>query len=206
MAPLHVIRFNPSDCHMEVLKDLQLKIAMHDDIRAYRQLYMLLSDGLQHFSFSITKSREGAQEVVSDAFIKIWQMRSQLHCIENLKGYLYTTTRNLSLNYTAKRLKDPIRVLNEIPVETLIECNNPEELLIAKETFKKFEQVVHDLPTQCKTVFQMVKDEGLKYKEVATEMNISVFTVRNQISIATKKIGKALFYSVSGPPGLAISN
>lgn len=191
---------------MEVLKDLQLQIAMHEDIRAYRQLYMLLSDGLQNFSFSIIKSREGAEEVVSDAFIKIWQMRSQLHCIDNLKGYLYTTTRNLSLNYIAKRSKDPIRVLNEMPAEQLVECNSPEELLIARETFKTIEHVVHRLPAQCKTVFQLVKEEGLKYKEVASELNISVFTVRNQMSIATKKIGKALFCSPSEPIGLAISN
>lgn len=206
MAPLHVMRFNPSDCHMEVLKDLQLQIAMHDDIRAYRQLYMLLSDGLQHFSFSITKSREGAEEVVSDAFIKIWQMRSQLHCIDNLKGYLYTTTRNLSLNYIAKRSKDPVRVFHDLPAETIVELNSPEEMLIAKETFKTIEQVVHGLPTQCKAVFQLVKEEGLRYKEVASELNISVFTVRNQMSIATKKIGRALFFGASEPFGLAISN
>nr|WP_294903039.1 RNA polymerase sigma-70 factor [uncultured Lacibacter sp.] len=191
---------------MEVLKDLQLQIATHGDIRAYRQLYMLLSDDLQHFSFSITKSREAAEEVVSDAFIKIWQMRGQLHAVENLKAYLYTTTRNRSLNYIAKRAKDPVRILNDLPDETIMERNSPEELLIAKETFKTIDQVVHRLPAQCKTVFQLVKEEGLKYKEVALELNISVFTVRNQMSIATKKIGKALFFSVSEPVGLAISN
>lgn len=191
---------------MEVLKDLQLQIAMHGDIRAYRQLYMLLSEGLQHFSFSITKSREAAEEVVSDAFIKIWQIRGQLHYVENLKAYLYTTTRNLSLNYIAKRSKNPVSVLNDVPVETIVEFNSPEELLIAKETFKTIEQVVHGLPLQCKTVFQLVKEEGLKYKEVASELNISVFTVRNQMSIATKKIGKAIFFGVSGPFRLTVSN
>ncbi|RXK61575.1 RNA polymerase sigma-70 factor [Lacibacter luteus] len=191
---------------MEVLKDLQLQIALHNDIRAYRQLYLLLSDRLQHFSFSITKSREGAEEIVSDAFIKIWQKRSQLHGIDNLKAYLYTTTRNLSLNYIAKQSKSPVRVLNEVPAETIIELNSPEEMLIAKETFISIEQVVHRLPAQCKAVFQLVKEEGLKYKEVASELNISVFTVRNQMSIATKKIGKALFVVVQEPFAQAVSN
>ena len=206
MAPWHVIKQNPSDCHMEELQKLQLRIAMHEDIRAYRELYMLLSEGLQHFSFSITKSREGAEEVVSDAFVKIWQMRSQLHSIDNLKGYLYTTTRNLSLNYLAKRSKEPVRVLHDVAEESFIECNSPEELMIARETCKAIDRVVHGLPAQCKAVFQLVKEEGLKYKEVASELNISVFTVRNQMTIATRKIGKALLFGVTEPAGLAISN
>lgn len=191
---------------MELLKDLQLQIATHGDIRAYRQLYTLLSDDLQHFSFSITKSREAAEEVVSDAFIKIWQMKGQLHYIDNLKAYLYTTTRNLSLNYISKRSKNPVSVLSDTAVETIVEFNSPEELLIAKETFKTIEQVVHRLPVQCKTVFQLVKEEGLKYKEVASELNISVFTVRNQMAIATKKIGKAVFFGVPEPFRLTVAN
>lgn len=189
---------------MEVIKDLQRQIAMHEDMRAYKELYILLFDGLHKFSYSLIKSREGAEEIVSDAFIKLWQIRSQLHRIDNLKGYLYTTTRNLSLNYLAKKSRDPVFHLNDIDAETVVEFNSPEDLFISNETIKGIEKAVHGLPPQCKMVFQLVREKGLKYKEVASELNISVFTVRNQMSIAAKKIGVALSYRVPYRLGLVI--
>lgn len=189
---------------MELIKDLQRQIAVHDDMKAYKELYILLFDGLHKLSYSLIKSREGAEEIVSDSFIKLWQIRSQLHRIDNLKGYLCTTTRNLSLNYLAKKSRDPLYHLNDIDIETVIEFNSPEDLFISKEARKGIEQAVHGLPPQCKMVFQLVREQGFKYKEVAIELNISVFTVRNQMSIATKKIGDALMYGVSSRFGLAV--
>jgi RNA polymerase sigma-70 factor (family 1) len=200
-----LFRLTTTDCHMELIKDLQRQITVHDDMKAYKELYILLFDGLHKLSYSLIKSREGAEEIVSDSFIKLWQIRGQLHCIDNLKGYLYTTTRNLSLNYLAKKLRDPLCCLNDIDVETVIECTSPEDLFISNETIKGIEKAVHGLPPQCKMVFQLVREQGLKYKEVATELNISVFTVRNQMTIATKKIGDALLYGVSGRLGVAVT-
>lgn len=191
---------------MEVVKDLQRQIAEHEDLRAYKELYMLLFDGLHRFSFSLVKSREGAEEIVSDVFIKLWQIRSQLLQINNLKAYLYTTARNFSLNYIEKNSRNPASQLHDVDMETVVEFNSPEDLFISNETIKGIEQVVQGLPSQCKIVFQLVKEEGLKYKEVAAVLNISVFTVRNQMSIATKKIGDALSYRVSDRYALVIPN
>ncbi|QNA46481.1 RNA polymerase sigma-70 factor [Lacibacter sediminis] len=191
---------------MEVIKDLQRQFATNADMRAYKELYMLLFDGLHRFSYSLVKSREGAEEIVSDVFIKLWQIRNELHHIDNLKGYLYTVARNLSLNYLEKKSRNPVGHLNDIDVEKVIEFNSPEDLFISNETIKGIEQVVHRLPAQCKMVFHLVREEGLKYKEVATELNISVFTVRNQMTIATRKIGEALSQRISNRMGLEISN
>ena len=198
-------KITTTDCHMEVIKDLQRQIAMHD-LRAYKELYMLLFDGLHKLSFSLTKSREGAEEIVSDTFIKLWQIRNQLHHIDNLKGYLYTTTRNLSLNYLAKKSRYPVSYLSDVNVDMFVEFNSPEHLFISNETIKGIERAIQGLPPQCKMVFQLVREEGLKYKEVASELNISVFTVRNQMQIATKKISDALVYGVSHRFGLVTSN
>jgi RNA polymerase sigma-70 factor (family 1) len=198
-------RITTTDCHMEVIKDLQRQIAMHD-MRAYKDLYMLLFDGLHKLSYSLIRSREGAEEIVSDTFIKLWQIRSQLHHIDNLKGYLYTTTRNLSLNYLAKKSRYPVAYLNDVNVDMIIEFNSPEDLFISNETIKGIEQAIQGLPPQCKMVFQLVREEGLKYKEVANELNISVFTVRNQMQIATKKISDALLFGVPNRFRLAASN
>lgn len=176
----------------DVIRELQLRFALFEDMKAYKELYALLFDGLHRFSYSLVKSREGAEEIVSDVFIKLWQIRDQLRNIDNLKVYLYTITKNFSLNYIMKHSKNPVVHLEQMNIETVVEFKNPEELYISAEAVRKVNQVIHALPPQCRLIFQLVKEEGLKYKEVASVLNISVFTVRNQLAIAIRKIGEAL--------------
>ena len=166
-------------------------------MKAYKELYFLMFDGLYQFSYSFVKSKEPAQEIVSDVFIKLWRIRGQLNEIENLKLYLFGITKNLSLNYLARDSRKfpasiDVRKEGQIEFESLIEFETPEDLYISKETVQNVLQAIRELPAQCQLIFSLVRVEGLKYKEVASLLNISVFTVRNQVAIATKKIEEAL--------------
>lgn len=181
----------------DTIRDLQKRIALSEDMKAYKELYVLMFDSLFRFSFSFVKSRQVAQELVSDVFIKLWQIRSQLNTIDNLKPYLFGITKNFSLSYLAKASKNlSIQLedidVDEMDIESLIEFKNPEDIYISKETIKNIIQAIQNLPPQCQMIFSLVKVEGLKYKEVAKLLNLSMFTVRNQVAIATKKIEDAL--------------
>lgn len=160
-------------------------------MRAYEELYNRFFDGLHRFSFSFVKSNEVAEEIVSDVFIKIWQIRNRLTEVENLKVYLYTIARNFSLNYIQRVYKHPPVSLDELDVAPVVEFGNPEELLISAEMIRAMKQVVQELPPQCRLIFQLVKEEGLRYKEVAEILQVSPLTVRNQLAIAVKKLGQA---------------
>ena len=149
-------------------------------------------DPLHKLSFSIVKSSEAAEEIVSDVFIKLWQIRSGLGGIDNLKVYLFTIARNFSINYIHKHYKNiPCRI-DDIDIEPVIATGNPEELCISAETMHRIKGLINELPPQCRLVFQLVKEEGLKYKEVAEILGLSVFTVRNQLAIAVQKIASSL--------------
>ena len=179
------------------IRDLQMRIALSEDMTAYKELYLLMFDSLFHFSYSFVKSKQVAEELVSDVFMKLWQIRSQLNAIDNLKLYLFGITKNFSLNYLARASKNlSIQLdymdLNKTDVESVIEFKNPEDLYISKETIKNVMKAIQGLPPQCQIIFSLVKVEGLRYKEVARLLDISVFTVRNQVAIATKKIEEAL--------------
>ncbi|HEY4154353.1 MAG TPA: RNA polymerase sigma-70 factor [Puia sp.] len=171
---------------------MQYGIALYEDLRAYRSLYDLLSGSLHRFSYAFVKSNEAAEEIVSDVFVKLWQIRDRLIEIENLKEYLYIITKNFSLNYIAKNYKHPVITLDSIDLETLIQIQSPEELCISADLVSKIRQVIQGLSPRCRMIFQLVKEENLKYREVASILNISVFTVRNQVAIAVRKIGEAL--------------
>ena len=172
------------------IENLKERIALYEDMKAYKELYDLLFNGLHRFSFSIVKSKEVAEEIVSDVFIKIWQIRHRLPEIENLRVYLYTITKNFSINYIHRNYKNTSVSLDDMDIEPVIELGTPEELCISAEMVNKIRRAIQQLPPQCRAIFQLVKEDGMKYREVADVLNISVFTVRNQVAIAVRKLGE----------------
>jgi RNA polymerase sigma-70 factor (family 1) len=169
-----------------------MRIALSEDMQAYKELYLLMYPNLHKFCYSFTKSTEVAEEVVSDVFIKLWQIRSQLSSIKNLGVYLYRIAKNLSLNYLAQASRNPAIQSEDIDIESAIDFRDPEDLYISKETIQKIKLLIQELPPQCKVIFVLVREHGLTYNDVADILNISVFTVRNQLVIATKKIAEEL--------------
>ena len=183
----------------ELISDLQRKIALCDDMAAYRMLFDTLRQELFYFSFSIIKTREVAEEIVSDVFLKLWRMRNELPAIENLTVFLYTITRNLSINHITRNYKYPKVSLDDLEVENLSGFDNGEELLITSELAKRVQAAINGLPPQCKIIFQLVRDNDLKQKEVAAILDISEHTVRNQLVIAAKKIAAAAQLDIPPP-------
>ena len=163
-------------------------------MKAYAQLYDLLYDGLFRFTRSIVKSSEAAEEIVSDVFIKVWQIRSMLQEIENLRVYLFTIAKNFSLNYLTKNYKNVTVSLESIDVQAdlSIESEGPVEMCISADAIRQIRNAIQCLPPQCRLILQLVREEGLKYKEVADILDISPLTVRNQLAIAVRKMADLL--------------
>lgn len=174
------------------IRSLQERIALYEDMQAYHALYNLFFHNLHRFSYSFVKSSEAAEEIVSDVFIKLWQIRNKLPEIGNLKVYLYQIAKNFCLNYITRHFKNPVASLDEIDIEAVISLDNPEELCISADIVNTIQQTIKQLPPQCRLIFQMVKEDGMRYKEVADILHISVLTVRNQVAIATRKIAESL--------------
>jgi len=174
------------------IAELQRRVALFEDMDAYKELYHHYFDGLHRFVWSFVKSNEVAEEIVSDVFIKIWQVRVRLTEIENLRVYLYTIARNFSLNYLQRSQKNPPLSLEQVAIEPVVEFGNPEDIFITAELKQRIRQIIRELPSQCRIIFQLVKEEGLAYKEAAEILQVSPLTVRNQLAIAIKKIAAAL--------------
>ena len=174
------------------IKELQQRIALFEDMDAYHALYDKLHHNLEHFCFSFVRSNEVAEEIVSDVFIKLWQIRGRLQEIENLKVYCYSIAKNFCLNYITRHFKNPVASLDEMDPEPVISLGNPEDLCITSDILQKIQQTIRQLPPQCRLIFQLVKEDGMRYKEVAEILNISPLTVRNQLAIAIQKLAEAL--------------
>lgn len=178
--------------HLDELLRLQQKIAQNGDQRAYQELYGLFFERLYRFAFSMVRAAEPAEEIVSDVFIQVWQRRERLATIDNLAVYLYVSVKNLSLNYLSKKSKEIIRYFDDYETEISSVDHDPEQLFITTEMVNRIRQAIHDLPPRCRMIFTLIREDGLKYREVATVLGISVKTVEAQVAIALKKIGSAI--------------
>ena len=85
-----------------LLRKLITAIAYKDDSAAYKDLFLLYHKRLVSFSSTITHSKESAEEVVSDVFMKLWTNRKALAAVENFHLYVYIITKNLSINSILK--------------------------------------------------------------------------------------------------------
>ncbi len=174
------------------MEQLLQKIQQYGDQQAFKQLYQLLFFRLYQFAYVFVHSKENAEEVVNDVFLRLWQKRAQLDTIINLEVYLYVAVKNAALNHLRKnKIAEPAS-LEDLTVHHLHIAPNPESLLISRELQAQIWEAIEQLPPRCRLIFKLIKEDGLSYKEVAGILDISVKTVDVQLYLALKKLSNIL--------------
>ena len=177
---------------MHDFKKLQSEIAAGSET-AFSELYTLMGTRLLKFAASLLHSREIAEEVIEDVFIKLWANRVKITAIDNLPVYLYVSVKNLSLNKMSERARQLLtRPFDGIEPELEALTDDPYSLLITAEMLSRMNHAINMLPPRCKMIFKLVREDGLRYKEVAEILNISVNTIDAQMAIAVQRIASAL--------------
>ncbi|MEO7924187.1 MAG: RNA polymerase sigma-70 factor [Chitinophagaceae bacterium] len=177
------------------IRRLLSAIALQNDQRAYKELFLLLYKPLKQFAYSILKSGEEAEELVSDVFIRIWQKKDKLTTIESPLFYFYTTAKNLAIT----RLNKQKRKVNLSPEDWLVQMNSvydPEQLMMTEEMLRQIKNAINELPPRCRLVFKLIKEDGLRYKQTAELLQLSVKTVEAQMAIALRRIAKCMHFDL----------
>ncbi|HTI93972.1 MAG TPA: RNA polymerase sigma-70 factor [Puia sp.] len=168
-----------------------VKRGLNDEL-AFEKVYRQYFVRLFRFCFSIVHQKEAAEEIVNDVFLYLWKRREQSGDIRNLEVYLYISTKNLSLNYLRdNHFLHVVDISEQVSQYIKLEVT-PGSMMESAETIRQMQKAIDELPPRCKLIFKLIKEDGLKYKDVAALLNISVKTVEAQLAIAMKKIA-ALF-------------
>lgn len=181
----------------EEIKRLLAEIAISQSEEAYKELFLLTHERLSSFAYSILRSRYDAEEVVSDVFIRIWEKRADLTEIESPAFYFFTAVKNGCLTRLQKQRKQREIAPESWSAQLSSIYFDPEKLMMTEEMLRHIKMVINDLPPRCRLVFKLVKEEGLKYREVAELLQISIKTVENQMAIAFKRIGKCMHLDIA---------
>ncbi|WP_157941248.1 MULTISPECIES: RNA polymerase sigma factor [Arenibacter] len=160
------------------------------DEKAYQHLYDLHYANLVVYCYNLTKDQDRAEDIVQQAFVKIWIKRDTLHIKSSLKSYLYRTVYNTFLKEYRKLKKEEVALL-EIKNSILIDFVERDETVL-EEKMKLLESAIDQLPKKNKEVFLLSKKSGYKHKEIAAQLDITEKAVEKHISRATQTIKKWL--------------
>ena len=174
------------------LPDYQ-RLVSQGDIYAFEKIYHYYHHKLIVFSQTYTKSKETAEEIVEDVFVKLWFKRESVSDITNLNVYLYTAIKHQSLNALSKEARRVVTELLELSDSDLhASHSSPHDLLVTSELMQSVQAAIDSLPPRCKLIFQLVREDQLRYKEVSEILNISINTIDTQMAIAVKRLCSAL--------------
>lgn len=159
--------------------------------KAFRKLFDTYHNDVYAYSMSMLKTKVLAEEIVQDVFLKIWQHRSRLNPALSFKAYVFTITRNLTFNLIRKVADN--RKLKEAVFYKSQKSYSPIEDNIAEADYELIKnKAIAQLPPKRKVIFEMSRNEGKSYLEISQELNISVSTVKGQMSKALATIRDVL--------------
>jgi RNA polymerase sigma-70 factor (ECF subfamily) len=179
------------DRKVDTLKLWKL-ICNNDDENAFELFFHVLNNSLIKFCVLYVHQREIAEEIVSDVFVKCWLNRKNLTEIQNPETYLFVAVKNQSLNHIKKYSTIHVVQIEETNTVEFVNTYNPQKEIENKELIFRMDQAIAGLPQQCRIVFRLIKEDGMKYKEVAEILNISPRTVQTQLFRAIKKLSVVL--------------
>jgi RNA polymerase sigma-70 factor (ECF subfamily) len=165
--------------------DAELTVAIiNSDLHAFRVLHKRYFEALFRFVCRRT-SEETARDLIQDLFLRVWEMREKLDPHKPIKPFLYRLATNISIDHFRKSRKEqnrvPLSFDNDIPI--VAEDN---DLILTIRT------AIEELPEPLRLTFELNRFEGIKYREIAEMLDVSVKTVESRMAKALKILNEKL--------------
>ncbi|SEN96774.1 RNA polymerase sigma-70 factor, ECF subfamily [bacterium A37T11] len=164
-----------------------LTLLKKGDERAFAEIYERFWGVLLRYAQRMLHDEEECRDVLQNTFVKLWEKSPKLSPDTQLSAYLYTLVRNQVLNVIAK---DKLKADHLTDLTSYMDNAVPEADQLARthQLHQLIEEEVGSMPEKMRQVFELSRNQQLSHKEIAVKMNISVFTVKNHITNALKRI------------------
>ena len=166
---------------------------INKDRSAFELVFQSNFGYLVNYAHKFLDTREEAEEIVQDVFVKFWDKCSDLDPASSIKSYLYRSVHNTCLNQLKhQKVKDAYKqhVMHsmERTTEISLEAVDPEKIR------SEIVEAIDLLPPRCSEIFKLSRFDGLKYQEIADHLEISVKTVEVQMGKALKVLREKLVH------------
>jgi RNA polymerase sigma-70 factor (family 1) len=139
---------------------------------------------------------DAAEDVVAEVFCTLWTSRAQLAVTGSLAAYLYTAVKHRAFDRLREQRRTPLEAADELPHTQLeAEHQQPDHLLAYQELSEQLMHLIGLLPERTRQVFQLHRDGGLTYEEMAGLLGISVNSVKTHMFRALRFLKSTLYAS-----------
>ncbi|HKJ41072.1 MAG TPA: RNA polymerase sigma-70 factor [Sunxiuqinia sp.] len=170
-------------------KELFNQLKQGDKI-AFETIFNTYYASLCHYANRMLDDDEKAEEIVQDLFVNLWSKRKSLNVESSLKYYLFRSVRNLCLNQI-QHFKIREKYAKNVTENQDLTIQD-DDYFIEVDLAKKIAESINSLPEKRRQIFKLSREEGLKYKEIAEKLNLSVKTVEAQMGLALKQLREKL--------------
>lgn len=184
--------------NMQNLDDKLLFEKLREDkLDAFEEFFKKNQPYMVSYAYKFLDDWETARDIVQEVFISFWENKDKIIITTSLKAYLFSAIKNQCANNVKHQLvkqKFTSHAQAELHQMELayLEADDPYLKLHTKELDKKIEQTINSLPEQCRLTFELSRYKGMKSKDIAKKMDISVRTVETQIYRALKVLRSSL--------------
>jgi len=162
--------------------------------QAFSELFYEHHQHLAAYVYKLTSSRELAEEVVQDIFMKIWDNRESLTEVKNFRTWLFVISKNHTLNCLRVIIKDKLKQKEFLKQESWSIISEPVLMntggIIDIEEYEKAMDAINQLPPQQQKVFILRRLKNMKYQEIAQQLSVSRETVKSYLKLANSSIAK----------------
>lgn len=155
------------------------------DQAAFSHCYAEYGKMLRPFLIKLIGTRDGAEEIIQEVFLKVWLHRDRLAEVENPKSWIFRVAANTGRNWLKKKLTMEVHMRAQ-------QGNAGHDQVTDELDMRRIADVVQEtvmaFPPQRKLIYQMSREEGLKPGEIAARLQLSVSTVKNTLLSALKAI------------------
>ncbi|AUP78921.1 RNA polymerase sigma factor [Flavivirga eckloniae] len=166
--------------------NILLAALKNGDDHAFEKIYADHYELLCFYLLSYTSDKAKVEDIVQETFITLWSKRKEINITTSLKNYLIRIAYNkLTDTYRKSKKKDEmLSSYYQTALMRAINLDNDEK----NERLLKLDKCIDKLPKKCRDVFKENKIKGMKYSQVAENMNISIKTVEGHITNAFRLI------------------
>ena len=176
---------------MKISEKEYLIALKNNEIEAFDQLFADYGKRLYHFAYGYLKSRDDAEGLVQEVFLKIWKNRDKLNPDLSFKAYLFKIAYHYILEFFEKSKRRKV-YQHELLEETIEFTEETDERLNYQMLLEKVELLIEKLPPRQKEILLKRKKEGIPVKEIAEQLGISPKTVENHLTEAIKNLKNGL--------------
>lgn len=145
--------------------------------KALSFLYNEFYPALAHYSFQLTLSRPIAEEIASEAFVKIWRMHYKLNSYSGIKAYLYKIVHRDSVEAISKEQR---RAKSYRQLPQAINTDSPFDKMVRSEVYRLIHTALKDLSPANRQVVIMHYFEGKTTGQISRELNLHPSTIKTQ--------------------------